>query len=87
MINHRQRVRTAINHKELDRVPIDLWGSASRIHNKLYFEILRHIGIEGKGDFVRPGKSTAYVDYRISDFIDADFRHINIQYKINKGGI
>jgi len=82
MINHRQRVRTAINHKEPDRVPIDLWGSASRIHNKLYFEILKYIGIEGKGDLVRPGKSTAYVEYRISDFIDADFRHINIGRKL-----
>lgn len=81
-MNHRQRVRAAINHKEPDRVPIDLWGSASRIHNKLYFEILKYIGIEGKGDLVRPGKSTAYVDYRISDFIDVDFRHINIGRKL-----
>jgi len=77
-MNHRERVRTTINHKEPDRVPIDLWGSASRIHNKLYFEILKHIGLENNRNLVRPGKSTAYVDYRISDYIDSDFRHINI---------
>ena len=74
-MNHRDRVLAAINHKEPDRVPIDLWGSASRIHNKLYYKIIKEAGLEGKGDLVRPGKSTAYVDYRISDLIDSDFRH------------
>lgn len=81
-MNHRERVRLAINHREPDRVPIDLWGSASRVHNDLYFEILKYAGLEGFGDLVRPGKSTAYVDYRISDLIDADFRHINIGRKL-----
>lgn len=77
-MNHRERVRAVLNHKEPDRVPLDLWGSASRIHNKLYYKILEYMEIGTKGDLIRPGKSTAYVDYRISDYIDADFRHVNI---------
>ena len=37
----KERVLTALAHKEPDRVPIDIWGSASRICNKLYFDIAK----------------------------------------------
>ncbi len=77
-MNHRERVKTALDHKEPDRVPIDLWGSASRIINELYFKILQYLKIEDIPEKVRPGKTAEYVDYRISDMIDADFRHIVI---------
>lgn len=77
-MNHRERVLTALNHKEPDRVPIDLWGSASRICNDLYFRIVEDLGLDGYGDYERASRCSDYVDYRISDIIDADFRHINI---------
>lgn len=77
-MNHRERVLTALNHKEPDRVPIDLWGSASRICNDLYFRIAEYLGLDGYGDYERASRCSDYVDYRISDIIDADFRHINI---------
>ena len=76
LMNHRERVLSALNHKEPDRVPIDLWGSASRLHTELYYKIVDYLGYESYGDEVRPHTTTAYVDYRISDEIDADFRHI-----------
>ncbi|HEB31302.1 MAG TPA: hypothetical protein ENI15_10570 [Spirochaetes bacterium] len=74
-MTHRERVEATLNHEEPDRVVIDLWGSASRITNELYFMILEHLGLEGHPDKVRPGKTAEYVDYRISDAIDSDFRH------------
>ena len=40
----RQRVEAAINHREPDRVPIDLWGSTSRLCNELYFKIVEKEG-------------------------------------------
>ncbi len=77
-MNSRQRVDLAINHKEPDRVPIDLWGTDSRLLNDFYFEVLKYLKLEGLGDIVRPGKSAEYVDHRISDMIASDFRHIVI---------
>jgi uroporphyrinogen decarboxylase len=74
-MNHRERVEATINHQEPDRVVIDLWGSASRITNELYFKILEHLNLKGHPEKVRPGKTAEYVDYRISDAIDSDFRH------------
>ena len=74
----RERVRLALEHKEADRVPMDLWGCASRLHNKVYFGVLKELGLEGSGNIIRPGTLTEYEDYRISDALNVDFRHINI---------
>ena len=40
----RERVRMALNHQEPDRVPVDLWGSASRIHTEQYKKIAAYLG-------------------------------------------
>ncbi len=91
-MNHRERVHKTLNHQEPDRVPIDLWGSDSRITNELYFKIKDHLGLEGPGEKNRPGRTAEYVDYRISDYIDADFRHVvirkpkNFQSYVDKNG-
>jgi uroporphyrinogen decarboxylase len=49
----RERVRLALAHKEPDRVPMDLWGCASRLHNKVYYGVLNELGIEGKGSLIK----------------------------------
>ncbi len=77
-MTHRERVLTALSHKEPDRVPLDLWGSDSRLLNQFYFKVLKHLGWEGLGEKVRPGKTAEYVDYRLSDYLDVDFRHLHI---------
>ncbi len=77
-MTHRERVATAIHHKEPDRVPLDLWGSDSRLLNQFYFKVLNHLGWEGYGERVRPGKTAEYVDYRLSDYLDVDFRHLHV---------
>ena len=75
----RQSVQRVLEHKEPDRVPIDLWGSDSRITNDLYFKLKKHLGLKGCGQKIRPGKSAEYVDYRISDAVGSDFRHAVIR--------
>ena len=76
----RERVRMALSHQQPDRVPVDLWGSASRIHTEKYKEIAGEKGLDiREEDRLRPGKTTEYVDYRISDLVGSDFRHINIR--------
>ncbi|NLT77544.1 MAG: uroporphyrinogen-III decarboxylase [Planctomycetes bacterium] len=42
----RQRVLTALDHKQPDRVPIDLGGFQTGIHKKAYIDLLNHLGIE-----------------------------------------
>ena len=75
----RERVRMALNHQEPDRVPVDLWGSASRIHTQQYEKIAEHLGLELRSsDILRPGTTTEYVDFRISDVVDSDFRSVDI---------
>lgn len=88
----RERVRTALAHKEPDFVPVDLWGSASRLDNEFYLSFANKMGYEELGDKPRPGSTSEYVDYRVSDHIGSDFRHVNIggpqNYKgyVNEGG-
>lgn len=75
----RERVRMALNHQEPDRVPVDLWGSASRIHTEEYLKIMRSCGLMPReSDRIRPGTTTQYVDYRLSDLVQSDFRHLHI---------
>ena len=74
----KERVLTALAHKEPDRVPIDVWGSASRICNKLYFEIVEDQGWEGYGPCVKASRSGDYVDERVSDLVGSDFKHITV---------
>lgn len=74
----RERVRSTINHKEPDRVPLDLWGCASRLHDDLYFALMKHFDLKQAGDIIRPGTSTQYEDYALADLLGSDFRHINI---------
>ncbi|MCC8181286.1 MAG: hypothetical protein LIP23_10325, partial [Planctomycetes bacterium] len=75
----RERVQAVLNHQPPDRVPIDLWGSASRIHTGLYLDLVKYLGFDGLGERLRPGTTTEYVDYRISDRFHVDLRHINIR--------
>ena len=77
-MNSRQRVDLALNHKEPDRVPIDLWGTDSRLLNDFYFKVISHLKIKAIDKKVRPGKSAEYVDYRIADMVGSDFRHLVI---------
>ncbi|MCD4679719.1 MAG: hypothetical protein K8S00_04960, partial [Bacteroidales bacterium] len=91
-MTHRERVITALKHREPDRVPIDIWGSASRICNKLYFEIVKDQGWKELGPCIKVSRSGDYVDDRVSDLVGSDFRHINIgkpdnyKYKTNERG-
>ena len=53
----RERVRITLNHKEPDKVPIDLGGNQSSIHIKAYKKLLNFLDVEDKNiqyaDFVQ----------------------------------
>lgn len=76
-MDSRTRVKLTIQHKEPDRVPLDVWGSASRIHTSRYISLAAELGLT-LGDRIRPGTTTEYVDYALADILGSDFRHISI---------
>lgn len=74
----RERVRAVLNREIPDRVPMDLWGSDSRMSTEYYKTVAKHLGFSELGERIRPGSTSEYEDYRISDIIGSDFRHLNI---------
>jgi uroporphyrinogen decarboxylase len=65
-----------LSHQETDRVPLDMWGTDSRLIDEFYFKVLDHLGWTEKGEIERPGKTAQYVDWKLADLFDCDFRHI-----------
>lgn len=74
----RERVRAVLRREIPDRVPMDLWGTDSRMSTEYYKMVAAHLGYGELGERIRPGSTSEYEDYRISDLIGSDFRHINI---------
>ncbi|MHA1489751.1 MAG: uroporphyrinogen decarboxylase family protein [Promethearchaeota archaeon] len=56
-MNSRERLNTALNHKDPDKVPLDLGGNQSGIHIKAYRKLIEHLGIDDNNiqtyDFVQ----------------------------------
>ena len=56
-MNSRERLNTTLNHKEPDKVPLDLGGNQSGIHIKAYRKLIDHLGIDDNNiqtyDFVQ----------------------------------
>lgn len=83
-MTHRKRVQLALSFKEGDRPPIALFGTANRITNPLYFELLKLLGLTGTGKKDRPGKTAEYTDHRVADLLGVDFRHVIARYPKKK---
>lgn len=73
--NHRERVISAFNHQEPDRIPMDLMGNASMLLDKTYFRPRDHLGLSPIPP-VRSGATANYYDDRILEYLDVDFRRI-----------
>jgi len=76
-MDSRERVKAVLNKGTPDVIPTDMWGSASRVHNDLYAELVDMLDIKTPGDSIRPGTVTIYENYELSDSLLCDFRHIN----------
>lgn len=86
----RQRVITTLKHKEPDRVPLSLGGSAHKISNSRYTLLKEHYGIEGEGPQRLTGAYISYADNRLLDAIGTDIRYVHLRppkgYMENKEG-
>jgi len=79
----RERVLTALRHKEPDRVPLDLGGSTCRIavgEPYGYTALCRLLGLKDVRVEVRPASfSVSKVDERILRRLGVDLRHVRVR--------
>ena len=75
---HRERVLTAVNHQEPDRVPTALWGSAYGITDPLYHDLLAYLNLEQPVPpfRTRRGHTVNHYDDRVLDALDTDVRYV-----------
>jgi uroporphyrinogen decarboxylase len=79
-LSHRQRVMQALNHKEPDRVPIDLGATiVSSIVKKAYIDLKDHLGLPIEPvemlDYVQ---QLPYVDDALMERFGVDFRMVQL---------
>lgn len=76
-MNSRERLNTALNHKEPDKIPIDLGGNQSSIHIKAYKKLLDYLEIEDKNiqysDFIQ---QIAFPCKELLERFEVDTRYI-----------
>lgn len=74
-MTHRERVLKALDHREPDRVPLELGSTyASTIHVAAYDRLKRALGIDGETTLMRLTAQTALVDEEVLRELDIDTR-------------
>ena len=72
---HRDRVMTALNHQEPDRVPLDLGSMCDTSVNQEFYRALKaHFGVQAKDVIIDRMTLTVKVDDRILEKLDVDTR-------------
>ncbi len=72
----RQRVLCALEHREPDRVPIDLGGFQTGIHKIAYSQLLNHLGLEDKIRILDPVQQLAAPSEEILRRFHVDTRYL-----------
>lgn len=74
----RERVIAALSHEEPDRLPVSLGGTAHKLTDSIYFQLLEHFGIDEPADPVLTGNSISYSDNRLLDALGTDVRFLHM---------
>jgi len=86
-MSHRERVLTALNHQEPDRIPIDVGATGvTQIHGEAYVRLLHHLGWVEEAEKIEEaekvkkgrGSSMATLSQKFLDFLDVDCRGIDL---------
>jgi uroporphyrinogen decarboxylase len=77
-MDHRERILTAIEHEEPDRVPTALWGSAYGLTDPLYRDLLSHLNLGQPVDPFRArlGHTVNHYDERVLEALGTDTRYV-----------
>jgi len=82
----RERVIAALEHKEPDRVPIDLGGSVSSIHAVAYDRLTAKLGLKIRSEIADKTQQLARLNEEILVRLGIDFRHISLKKGFFAGG-
>lgn len=83
MYTPKERVLAALEHKELDRVPLGLGASGASVTDGVYFKLKEHFGIEGDVEPFRSGHGDNIYDPRVFDRLGVDFRHVFLRSSLD----
>jgi len=76
-MTHRERLLTALSHREPDRVPVDLGGTyATGITVRAYENLKRHLGLQHPTLLMRKWSEIAKTDESVLQSLDVDTRVI-----------
>jgi uroporphyrinogen decarboxylase len=76
MSTSRERVLTALDHREPDRVPIDLGGNQTGIHKRAYRNLLDHLGLEEEIEILDLVQQLARPSEAVLERLHIDTRYI-----------
>ena len=84
MTSHKERVLTALNHEQPDRVPMDLGGRQTTLSILAYENLKQYLGVSDLPTRVMSHTwRTCFVDESILEKFDIDTRHIRPASKVN----
>jgi uroporphyrinogen decarboxylase len=84
----RERVNAALNHKETDRIPIDLGGFQTGIHKNAYKDLIGYLGIKEEIEMLDPVQQIVKPSETILKKFHVDVRYITAHGPDSfKGGI
>jgi uroporphyrinogen decarboxylase len=72
----RERLLEALNHREPDRVPIDLGGNQTGIHKFAYRALLEHLGIDDELTIMDPVQQLAQPSEAVLQRLHVDTRYV-----------
>ncbi|MBN2325723.1 MAG: hypothetical protein JXR73_01125 [Candidatus Omnitrophica bacterium] len=75
-MNSRERLLTALNHKEPDQVPLDLGGNQTGIHHIAYKKLLDHYGFDEEIHIMDVVQQLAAPSESVLQQLDIDTRYI-----------
>ncbi len=75
-LTSRQRVLEAINHREPDRVPIDLGGFQTGIHKNAYKELIAYLGLDEQIEILDPIQQLAKPSEAVLQKFNVDTRYV-----------
>ncbi|HKZ54423.1 MAG TPA: uroporphyrinogen decarboxylase family protein [Anaerolineales bacterium] len=75
-LSHRERVQMALDHRQPDRVPLDLGGTQTSIHTLAYRALKRALGIATPTETQNIVLGLARLEPEVLERFDIDFLHI-----------
>jgi uroporphyrinogen decarboxylase len=75
-MSSRERVETALNHREPDRVPIDLGGFQTGIHKNAYIGLVDYLGIKEEINMLDPVQQIVNPSETVLQKLHVDIRYV-----------